>query len=174
MAEGQKSLEEPEPSTIDLVVRRIADKFSYNGREMTVYGRIQISKWSSKFSLEEIFSAIDTCAAQLPASSSAEPDDLSLGRAFDSIPRVCLAQRAEAAKPHMSHVYYIRALLRKQLNYVDESTLVPDLDYAFHIAGVDPEYIKQVARQARSWTQFNHELWDTISESEAQNRHTPQ
>jgi hypothetical protein len=52
----------------------------------------------------------------------------------------------------MREVYYIRGILRNRLSYLNERILISDLDYAFHVANVDPEYIKNVAKRVTSWT----------------------
>jgi hypothetical protein len=51
---------------------------------------------------------------------------------------------------------YILGILRKRLNYVNGPLLLSDLRYAFDDVGVDPEYIRQLACQATSWSQFKH------------------
>jgi hypothetical protein len=174
MAKWRKGLDELETNKIDLVAQRIAEKFLYDGCSVNEYGRIQISKWLSKFSLDEILNAIDISASQYLTFSDQKPDGDSQTKAFHYVPRICGAKRVEAKKPHMSDAYYIRGILRKRLSYVNEGMVIADLDYAFHVANVNPEYIKRVAKDARSWTQFHNELWETVSEVESQNKQTPQ
>ena len=169
MAKWRKGLDELESKQVDLVVQQVADKFLYQDCTLSDYGRLQVSKWIAKFSLDEIFNAIDISTTQYLTFIDGSPDKESQRKAFQYIPRICGSIRARVNKPYMKDVFYIRGILRNRLMYLNEGKVIEDLDYAFHIVNVNPEYIKNLAKKIRSWTQFQNELWETISEVEADN-----
>jgi len=170
MAEWRKGLDALEANKLTAVVNRIADKFLYErGTTLNDYGRQQVSNWLRKFSLQEILDSIDICASQYLTFKDGKVERESQGTAFHKIPRVCGGRRQQKTKPHMPDIFYIRGILRNRLQYLNESMLIEELDYAFHVANVNPEYIKQVAKQARSWTDFRNRLGDTVEQAESEN-----
>lgn len=135
---------------------------------MSDYGRQQISKWLCEYSLEEVFAALDISATQYLTYSEDAPDESSQSKAFSYIPKICKMRRVERDKPYMRDAFYVRGILRNRLSYVNEQTVLEDLDYAFHVANVNPEYVKRLAKSANSWTKFDTELWKTIREVEGE------
>jgi len=169
MAEWRQGLEGLEKSKVDMVADKIAAAFFYENCTVSEYGRLQIAKWLRKFSMEEVLNAIDISAEQYLVFENNEVENDSQEKAFGYIPRICGARRVQKVKPYMPDVYYVRGILRNRLSYINEGILMSDLDYAFHVANVNPEYVKQLAKQANSWTSFRKVLDKTIAEVEAQN-----
>ena len=167
MAEWRKGLDELATSKVNLVAQHISEKLHWKeGTTVSDYGRQQISKWFGEYSLEEVFAAIDISATQYLAYSEGAPDTDSQSKAFAYIPKICKMRRVEREKPYMRDALYVRGILRNRLSYLNEQTVLEDLDYAFHVANVNPEYVKGLAKRANSWTKFNTELWETIHEVE--------
>jgi HNH endonuclease len=167
MAEWRAALDDLEKNKIDMITAKIATKFLYVNSQVNDYGRQQIAKWLRKFSVDEVLTAIDISAEQYLEFEEGKVVSDSQGTAFHYIPRICGARRVQEKKPYMLDIYYIRGILRNRLTYLNEGLLISDLDYAFHVANVNPEYIKQVAKQARSWTSFRNVVNETIAEVEA-------
>jgi len=167
MAEWRKGLDELATSKVNLVAQQISVKLQWKkGTTVNDYGRQQITKWLGEYSFEEVFFAIDISANQYLTYNEGVPDSESQHKAFTYIPKICKMRRVERQKPHMRDAFYVRGILRNRLSYVNERTLLDDLDYAFHVANVNPEYVKRLATRATSWTGFNTELWETIHEVE--------
>lgn len=168
MAEWRRGLDDLEKSKIDMVTDKVAQAFLYEDCMVSEYGRLQIAKWLRKFSMEEILNAIDISAGHYLVFENNRPKEESQEKAFNYIPRICGMRRVQQEKPFMLDICYIRGILRNRLGYLNESILIRDLDYAFHVADVNPGYVKQLAKQARSWTNFRNILNETITEVEAQ------
>ena len=169
MAEWRKGLDELKTSKVNLIAQQISDKLQWaEGTTVSDYGRQQISKWLGEYSLEEVFAAIDISATQYLTYCEGVPEKDSQSKAFTYIPKICKMRRVEREKPHLRDALYVRGILRNRLSYVNERTVLDDLDYAFHVANVNPEYVKHLAKHANSWTKFNNELWETIHELEGE------
>ena len=162
MAEWRQGLDELQKSKIDMVTNKIALAFHYEDCTVSEHGRREISKWLRKFSLEEVLDAIDLSAEQYLIFEDGKAKSESQDKAFNYIPRICGGRRVQEIKPHMPAIYYIRAILRNRLSYLNEVLLIKDLDYAFHIAHVNPEYVKQLAKEANSWTSFRNAVDEAI------------
>jgi hypothetical protein len=91
------------------------------GRSLNDYGVDEIRKWSKRYSTEELLEAMKICAdAYLKHDIEGETTQESSTKAFNYIPRVCANRRKNKDKPYMRDLYYIRAILRNRLNYVNK------------------------------------------------------
>lgn len=163
MAEWRKGLDELKQDEIDLIAERIAGAFLFDDCEISEYGRRQVSKWLQKFSIDELFNAIDISAEQYLTFKDNVAEKESQEKAFNYIPRICRVRRLEKSKPHIQDAYYIRGILRKRLSYLNEQILMDELDRAFHVVNVSPEYVKELAKHAKSWTGFRNALDETMA-----------
>lgn len=97
--------------------------------------------------------------------SEEEASSESWNRAFDSVPGIIRTKRKEGEKPYLRDLYYIRGILRKRLSYVNERNCI-DLLERVVIAGADVESLKELAKQATSWSRFTDVIFEFLDENE--------
>jgi len=118
----------------------------------------EMEKWLLKFTFAELLAAISISFPQyLRLDDKGEELDGTWSKAFNMVPRIAKIQREGGLSENMKAIFYIRGILRKRLNYVNEGALIPMLKDAA-AAGVDLEDVKAIAKECRSWTQFQNDL----------------
>lgn len=130
---------------------RYLDRFSCNEGALT-----EIRKWLRKYTLTELLAAVDVAVDHYveldeKGVSTAE----SFSKAFNMIPSI--ARVAKLPKEDQE-LLYIRGILRKRLSYLPERQCLDLLKEAHHGAGIETSILQQEAREARSWSAFEHRI----------------
>ena len=116
-------------------------------------GLANLRKWEKRFGLELMLDAIKASAEQYLRFEDDKVTKDSVNHAFMMIPRVAAGMQRTAEKPYMRDIYYIRAVLRNRLRYVDERRVVAMLEEAI-LLDVDVEALRQFSKTVRNWSQF--------------------
>ena len=140
------------------------------GLGLTDSGRRTASKWLEESSLQETLEAVDTAFHQYAMFEADEEGQSriipsSAQTVFEKIPGILRVRKAEADKPYLRTLFYVRGILRKRLPHVNERACLPLLERT-HLAGMDLEEMKDAARHARSWSGFAAEMQAFIDEFE--------
>jgi hypothetical protein len=130
-----------------------------DGCALTDVARAEVGKWIRRHGFERVCNAAVRAANKL-ISSSQQDDDEARGDAFWSIPKICSVMTAEDNNPGVGKLFYIRGILRRRCNYVNERGCIAMLKQARE-CGVDVAWMERVAKEVTSWTQFR----DAVSEA---------
>lgn len=128
------------------------------GYMLTDAGIGNLRRWQKRFGLTEVTEAMRISADQyLEFDYTQEPPHKplpeSVQKAFNYIPRICTMRRVEKDNPVLKELYYIRGILRKRLNYVNEWKSIEMLKEAV-AAGQSIDDLKELAKTVKNWTQF--------------------
>lgn len=136
-------------------------------RVLSDHGRRKVKDWLKKHSLKDLLTALDAALATY-YKDGAEDDEENAriaGYAFGMVPRIIASQKRNADKPYMKDLYYVRAIARNRLSYFKDHDAIVLLERAYH-ANIHIEEMKDLAKTARSWTQWKNTMWEWIEEEE--------
>lgn len=155
---GLASIEEDK---LSLIEKAIEEKSQFSVNE---HGRRNIRKWLTQFEFDEILNAIDTAFLQyLKWEDERKATSESWNRAFDAIPGIIRVRRSSAEKPYLKELLYIRGILRNRLNYLNERDCLDLLEQAVE-AGATIDSLKKFSKRVRSWSQFQNEIYDFLTD----------
>lgn len=126
-------------------------------------GKQNISKWIRKFSLEEIFHAMDIAAEQyLKFEGEGNVTSESWEEAFSKIPGICRVEQESQENPEIKDIYYIRGIVRNTCQYYyDNAEALELLKIAYSWSVPLPE-LRDIASCSTSWTKFKNGIYDAI------------
>ena len=132
------------------------------------HGRAKVRKWLKSHSLKDLLDALDSALDTYfkDGAEDGEQNNALAGKAFNMVPRIIASQKANADKPWMKDLFYVRAILRNRLSYCREDIALVLLKRAY-AAGIHIEELKDWAKQARNWTNWRNEMESWIEEYEA-------
>ena len=87
--------------------------------------------------------------------------DLTIIKAFEMIPRICKSSKEQREKPYLKDLYYIRGILKKRLNYLNEWQSLDYLKKAYDY-GVTLDDLKILSKEVKNWTQFKETIEEII------------
>lgn len=134
------------------------------------YGRKKVKGWLKKHSLNELLDGLDSAVGtHFKDGDSEDPErnNQLAGKAFSMVPRILAAQKANADKPWMKDLFYIRAIARNRLSYFRDDIALVLLKRAYE-ADIHLEELSDLAKTARNWTQWRNTMQDWIDEEEGQ------
>lgn len=118
--------------------------------EVSESGIKSISRVLKRFNYAEILEAIDAAVNQYIKVGTSEE----VNHAFSMIPRICAAKRRQAETGEdISHLFYIRGILRNRLSYCDERKALDALKIADQM-GVDEYELRDIATSSKNWTEW--------------------
>jgi hypothetical protein len=163
MLEWRDQLERVEDDTLTALVRDWEGRAT--GYGINDHGRRNLTKWLKRFSVEELLNAIKLASEQYLVFEGDEPTAESVQKAFSMIPRVAGGVRIAADAPYMRDVFYIRAVLRNRLNYVNEQDVIRITKEAI-LLGVDVDRLRQFSKEVRSWTAYRESVEAFIADNQ--------
>lgn len=126
-------------------------------------GMQQISKLLQKFSIAEVLEAMRISSRQYIELADGKPTQESVNKAWNYVGRICTVKKADADKPHLKDLLYVRAICRNRFNYCDETKALQLLEDAYG-KGAAVEYLKTLARRARNWSDWQSDMYELIDE----------
>lgn len=150
----------------DQKLARIADEWNkrITGYSVNDNGLRDLRKWEKRFGTELLLDAIKASADQyLAYDTEGTVTAETVNQAFHMIPRVAAGMKTVAEKPYMRDVYYVRAVLRNRLNYINEKVVIKITRDAIE-HGVDIDWLRQFSKEVRSWSAYAKCLYDFIEE----------
>lgn len=134
----------------------LADPYS-----LTEKGLATASKYLRSFSLGDLLSAMEIAVQNyFIRDKDGELDQASIDVAWSKIPGIA---RISKLPPELKDLYYIRGIIRKRLNYVNEAEAMELLTDA-HDVGIDTDWLKRHAKQVRNWTEWRADITKLIEE----------
>lgn len=154
----------------DDVLDKVADFWHQkaHGYSANENGRQKLAKWIGQFDLSLLLEAIETSARQYIEFRDDVATSASVNYAFDMIPRVAGGIRRNSEKPWLKDIYYVRAILRNRLSYINEYQAVSLMEKATTACFMDTDDLKNLAKAVSSWSQFRDEVQSYIDHFEAQ------
>lgn len=125
----------------------------FDGWEITSAGALAaVEKLISEFGLTPVLDAIDIARRTYAAELNAE----SVNLAFSKLGGIC----RNRSRPDESGLFYARGIVRNRM-YCDDATAIRLLREARDI-GADDDLLKDVAREARNWTDWRETMRQII------------
>lgn len=149
-------------------VKAIQDEFLKHSNFLANEGgERDIKRWLKKYTLDEIFKAIDSSFTQyLKTDEAGEVTSESWNRAFNMVPRIIEVTRRGGLSENMKAIFYARGVLRNRLRYVKEREVIGLMKAAL-AAGLDPDELIEVSKCVRSWRDFEGQMYAFVMGGEA-------
>lgn len=136
------------------------------GCSLNEFGRQKFKTWLKKHDLKDLLEGLESALDTYYKGGDAEDADNNnrmAGRAFDMTLRIINSRKANADKPWMKDLFYVRAIARNRFNHFRDDVAIVLLKRAFS-ADVHIEDLKDLAKTARNWTQWKNTMEDWISD----------
>lgn len=114
---------------------------------------------------DEVIEAMRVATKQYLQYENDQPTQESVSHAWSKIGGICKIKKIEKSKPYMRELFYIRGILRKRLNYVNEWLCLKLLEKSYQ-CGADIEKLKEHACNVRNWTQWRQDIEAFIKSAE--------
>ena len=135
--------------------------------ELTETGIAGLKKIIKKHQLQTVLDAIDDSCSQYLKYGDDEDKSYtmeSINKAYDYIPKICRMKDLAKEKPYMKDLFYIRGIINNRM-YCDKPTAINYLERAYN-CGASIGSLKQLALDARNWTDWRHAMEDYIESGE--------
>jgi hypothetical protein len=138
------------------------------------HGKALIAKTIRKYGLEEVMECMKISVYQytgrekLPNSNADDHYQAKKNefyKAFDYIERIARSRRLQEKKPYLGDLYYIRAIIRNRMGYLNEYQALDILEKAY-LSGVEVDTMKGIAMDTgvRNWTAWKSRMLEVIEE----------
>ncbi len=153
LLEWRESLVDIEQDEIELLVSAIVSK--HDPLTVSDGGKKDLKTWLKRFSVKELLNAIDGSFNTYfkPDFSDENSINKAWNNAFRKILIVAKSIKSGVDYESQKENYYVRGILRRRLDYVDESTVMSWLADAIE-AGATPETLKDFAKKIETWDEF--------------------
>ncbi|MEM8717973.1 MAG: HNH endonuclease [Cyanobacteria bacterium P01_G01_bin.39] len=125
--------------------------------QLTDQGLKSLKKLLKQYNANKIMEAMRIATKQYLQYDNDQPTQESVSHAWSKIGGICKTKKLENSKPYMRELFYIRGILRKRLNYLNEWKCLKLLEKAYH-CGASLEKLKQHACDVRNWTQWRQDM----------------
>jgi hypothetical protein len=156
-------------ATVEALVKRVQDLTP--GWEITDLGRQNVARWLRDYPIGELIGAAERSAVSyLERDKRGAITEASWSTFFSKIPRIAAVERAAAKDPYLRDLLYVRAVLRNHVNFGwwAQRDCMPLLRRAI-AAGIEPEELKHLAKQATKWDWFAETLEGWITDATSEN-----
>lgn len=153
--EALRSIKDDQLSAVEAAWKRMTPGWSLNDN-----GRAGARKLIGKFGLAAVLAAIETAEQYIRLDAEGKATGESFEHAFSKIGGIC---RIQSMPEQERQLYFIRGVCRKRFDYCNDWKCIELLREAYALdASID--YLMELARQARSWTQWQGWMQDVIEE----------
>lgn len=125
-------------------------------------GMHQLAKLLHKFPLATVLDAMKIAARQYVELRDGKATHESVNKAWNYVGRICSVKKADAEKPYLKDLLYIRAIVRNRLHYSNERKALELLEDGY-LKGVTIDRLKLVARRARNWSSWEDEMYELLA-----------
>ncbi|VXD25625.1 hypothetical protein PL8927_900023 [Planktothrix serta PCC 8927] len=133
--------------------------------QLSEQGLKSLRKLLRQHNADEVMEAMRIATKQYLQYDNAQLTKESVSYAWSKIGGICTTKKIEKSKPYMRELFYIRGILRKRLNYLNEWQCLKLLEEA-HQYGAALEKLKEHACNVRNWTQWRQDIETFIESSE--------
>ena len=143
----------------DDIAQKIADYFGGQANcDVNETGLKKIKQWTKKFTYQQILEAVELSVNQYVKKGT----NTETNKAFDMVPRICAAKKRQAETGEdLSHLYYIRGILRNRV-YCNDQVAIQLLKDANELCIADSE-LKEIALTSANWTEWRETMQELIS-----------
>ena len=143
----------------DDIAQKIADYFGNQANcDVNETGLKKIKQWTKKFTYQQILEAVELSVNQYVKKGT----NTETNKAFDMVPRICAAKKRQAETGEdLSHLYYIRGILRNRV-YCNDQVAIQLLKDANELCIADSE-LKEIALTSANWTEWRETMQELIS-----------
>lgn len=142
----------------DDIAQKIADYFGSQANcDVNETGLKKIKQWTKKFTYQQILEAVELSVNQYVKKGTNDETN----KAFDMVPRICAAKKRQAETGEdLSHLYYIRGILRNRV-YCNDQVAIQLLKDANELCIADSE-LKEIALTSANWTEWRETMQELI------------
>ena len=133
--------------------------------QLNEQGLKSLKKLLRQHNADEIMEAMRIAIKQYLQYDDDQLTQESVSHAWSKIGGICKNKKLEKSKPYMRELFYIRGILRKRLNYLNEWQCLKLLEEAYQ-CGASPEKLKEHACNVRNWTQWRQDIETFIESSD--------
>ena len=143
----------------DDIAQKIADYFGGQANcDVNETGLKKIKQWTKKFTYQQILEAVELSVNQYVKKGTNDETN----KAFDMVPRICAAKKRQTETGEdLSHLYYIRGILRNRV-YCNDQVAIQLLKDANELCIADSE-LKEIALTSANWTEWRETMQELIS-----------
>lgn len=170
LAEWHRELSTIEDMRIAVLVERWLQITEQTWPGFTKEGENIVRRWLRRFSADELMIAMSD--ARTSYFERDEKDELlveSTDHAFHMIPAIANVRRASRDKPYLQQLFYIRGILRRRFDNVNEWMVMGLMEEAV-LAGADLDRMGELAKTVSSWGRFREALENFLAEEASQSR----
>ena len=142
----------------DDIAQKIADYFGGQANcDVNETGLKKIKQWTKKFTYQQILEAVELSVNQYVKKGTNDETN----KAFDMVPRICAAKKRQTETGEdLSHLYYIRGILRNRV-YCNDQVAIQLLKDANELCIADSE-LKEIALTSANWTEWRETMQELI------------
>lgn len=146
----------------DDIAQKIADYFGGQANcDVNETGLKKIKQWTKKFTYQQILEAVELSVNQYVKKGTNDETN----KAFDMVPRICAAKKRQTETGEdLSHLYYIRGILRNRV-YCNDQLALQLLKQANDLC-VSEDELKEIALTSKNWTEWRETMQELIHEIE--------
>ena len=158
MLEWRGAMQGIEADSLNAIVSAMNERIE--PRSLTENGKAKVKKWIRKYSMPDLFKAIDISAeSYLEFDSEGDVELSSIDSFFNKITGICKNLNADEFD---SRKHYVKGICRNRFSYFNEGLLWTYLSECKG-AGVFIADIESAAKESKNWTQFTEALEDLIN-----------
>jgi len=138
---------------------------------LTEHGEKELQKLIDKFGLSEVLECMRISTSQyLECDDNNKFTQESVNKSFEYISKIATFRKLSLNKPYIRDLYYIRGILRKRMNYVNNWQSIQILEKAYK-NGIDIDRLKSIAIESPSYSRWRDymEYEIEIAEDQCQN-----
>lgn len=129
-----------------------------------------IKRMIQRFGIQEVLESMRISAAQYfkfeNPEDAQEPTFESMTKGWEYVSKIASTRRATAGREYMRDIYYIRAILRNRLSYVNEYRAVSLMKDAYK-TGVGIDDMKDIAKHSDTWSDFADWLEEEVEQAKS-------
>lgn len=129
--------------------------------KLSEQGLKSLKKLLRQHNADEIMEAMRIATTQYLEYDNGQVTQKSISHAWSKIGGICKTKKLEKTKPYIQKLFYIRGILRKRLNYINEWLCLKLLEEAYHF-GANIDELQNHACKVRNWTEWRQEIEDFL------------
>ncbi|MBP0029859.1 MAG: HNH endonuclease [Roseofilum sp. Guam] len=125
--------------------------------KLSEQGLKSLKKLLRQHNADEIMEAMRIATTQYLEYDNGQVTQKSISYAWSKIGGICKTKKLEKTKPYIQKLFYIRGILRKRLNYLNEWLCLKLLEEAYQ-CGANLDQLQDHACKVRTWTKWRQEI----------------
>jgi hypothetical protein len=156
MVDWSKSLIDIDKETVKGAID-FWDSLTYPEFSLNENGCEIVRKTVTKYGLSETLECMRISASQYIEINDGKKTMESVSKAIDYVGRIANNRKRLEEKPYMRELYYIRGIMKKRFNYVNDWEAISILEKAYK-SGIEIDDLKEIVINAGNWSGWRREM----------------